>query len=212
MPVNLSICWVVGPPGGTCCNLLACLKHLYWPLFSQVFKEVRIGYLPVGHTHELIDQVHAYALFALHTHTSICAHPTQIFSCFARALGISDAITLEDLHAILGGKYTPAPRVRKLEEVLNWAKLLLPLSADMHNHTRPLQFRFRLVDGVPRMWHKPMATRGEWGPTLEGVAVFKELPGIQNPCHCASLCIVLQLSIYVFQRELPFQALSLGHW
>ena len=64
----------------------------------RVFEEVRVSFLPKGHTHEDIDQV---------------------FSCTARALRPTDAVTLSDLHEILRGSYSPRPTVNHLSSVAN---------------------------------------------------------------------------------------------
>ena len=63
-----------------------------------VFMEVRASFLPKGHTHEDIDQV---------------------FSRTAEALRPVDAITLNDLHTILRGAYTPRPTVSHVSNVAN---------------------------------------------------------------------------------------------
>ena len=63
-----------------------------------IFEEIQASFLPKGHTHEDIDQV---------------------FSCTAKALRPSDAITLSDLHEILRGSYTPEPDISHLHTIAN---------------------------------------------------------------------------------------------
>ena len=63
-----------------------------------LFNEIHVSFLPKGHTHEDIDQV---------------------FSCTARALRPTDAVTLSDLHSVLRSSYTPRPTVNHLSTVAN---------------------------------------------------------------------------------------------
>jgi hypothetical protein len=59
------------------------LMHLL--VGNGIFKKVKVCFLPVGHTHNIVD---------------------QMFSCFSRALKCSDIFTVDDLHRVCKGAYT----------------------------------------------------------------------------------------------------------
>lgn len=67
-----------------------------------MFKEVIAAFLPVGHTHEDIDQA---------------------FSCTSRRLRTNDAITLEDLQSELKHVYNEETKVISMEKIANFSGL-----------------------------------------------------------------------------------------
>lgn len=67
-----------------------------------VFESVEVGFLPVGHTHEDIDQA---------------------FSCTSSTLRNVDAITLNDLHARVKLVYNDQTCVSHMKYVANWKEL-----------------------------------------------------------------------------------------
>lgn len=69
----------------------------------QVFDDVQVSFLPVGHTHEDID---------------------QSFSVTADRLRHNDAITLEDLHSQLRQTYNSHTQVSRMACVVNWSGLV----------------------------------------------------------------------------------------
>ena len=97
-----------------------------------VFKEIEVGYLPVGHTHEDID---------------------QMFSRFAIALETNDAITVSELLRVCQKAYHPTPATEELKYQINFKEkidrdgALLGYQA-YPELTDPLAFRFvKGVDG-----------------------------------------------------------------
>lgn len=69
----------------------------------QVFDSVQVSFLPVGHTHEDID---------------------QSFSVTADRLRHNDAITLDDLHSQLRETYNSHTQVSRMACVVNWSGLV----------------------------------------------------------------------------------------
>jgi len=69
-----------------------------------VFVDVYVSFLPVGHTHEDIDQA---------------------FSCTSRRLRNCSAVTLADLHSELCQSYTPNPHVTEMKSIANISELFL---------------------------------------------------------------------------------------
>lgn len=67
-----------------------------------VFKEVFVGFLPLGHTHKDIDQV---------------------FSRTAERLRSNDAITLHDMHVHLSNVYGNIVVVSEMQTMINWSVL-----------------------------------------------------------------------------------------
>jgi hypothetical protein len=72
--------------------------------------------LPVGHTHELID---------------------QIFACFAIWLKNHNVLTYQQFMSDLEGTYSPGVKVHKMEEMGDWQRFLKETGCnyDFHNHT-----------------------------------------------------------------------------
>ena len=68
----------------------------------KVFKEIEVSFLPVGHTHEDIDQA---------------------FSTTSKRLATNDAITLQDLHNQLRQVYNRHTSVSHMRHVINWSGL-----------------------------------------------------------------------------------------
>jgi hypothetical protein len=102
-------------------NMMAYLSYL---VESDVFEKVKVNYLLVGHTHEIIDQV---------------------FSRYSVALRRKDCLTLSELMEVAKTCYTPNPTVQHVQDVTDWAKWFdtkdccLPFG-DMHFNQ---QFRFK---------------------------------------------------------------------
>lgn len=69
---------------------------------TGVFKEVQVSFLPVGHTHEDIDQV---------------------FSRVAHRLRISEAHTMPELHRQMENSFTPKPHTAEMLSVNNFSGL-----------------------------------------------------------------------------------------
>ena len=68
----------------------------------NVFERVEVAFLPVGHTHEDIDQQ---------------------FSCTSRRLRSTDAITLNDLHEQLRLSFKSSPYITQMKSVANFSGL-----------------------------------------------------------------------------------------
>ena len=100
-----------------------------------VFEEIRVSFLPKGHTHEDIDQV---------------------FSCTARALRPTETVTLNDLHKVLRGAYSPRPHVSHLSNVANIrdamiaSRSLLPTEKLAFTQYRYFTFARRVESGTSR--------------------------------------------------------------
>lgn len=78
------------------------LSYLECLLRWKVFDEIEVGFLPVGHTHEDIDQA---------------------FSRTSDRLRCNDAVTLNDLHSELRTVYNDQTTVGQMKNVVNWSGL-----------------------------------------------------------------------------------------
>eukprot|EP00731_Ephydatia_muelleri_P032350 Em0023g857a len=124
-------------------------KYVYGVLgylvLKGIFRKVRLSFLPVGHTHEDID---------------------QMFSRFSSYLNKNDAVTPGELMEALRKSYSPEPDVHVLEqsEVFDFKAWIEPHLEEMHNHVAPKHFIFKLVDGSLVFKYKYWATDPKWEP------------------------------------------------
>ncbi len=89
----------------------------------SLLMQIKLSFLPVGHTHEDID---------------------QMFSRFSTYLNKHDAITPSELFTALQNSYSPSP-VLEQSKVLDVKGWLGPHIEDLHGHTHPHHFRLQLV-------------------------------------------------------------------
>lgn len=96
---------------------------------AGVVKKVKLSFLPVGHTHEDID---------------------QLFSRFAEALRRQDCYTWDDLERIVRGSYTSSngavPNVVRNPHVPDFKGWMAANNIKMSGHTGPMCFRFTKND------------------------------------------------------------------
>jgi hypothetical protein len=96
-----------------------------------IFKKVKIGFLPVGHTHDDVD---------------------QMFSCFSTPLKRAEIFELRDIENVCKGNYEPTPQFFHLDHMASWAThfaKLLP--KQISGITKPRCFViFRDTKGVVR--------------------------------------------------------------
>lgn len=86
-----------------------------------IFRKVKIGFLPVGHTHEDID---------------------QLFSCISRRLKHRNALTISDLVQVLSESFTPVPIVLNIDSVVDTKSWMQSVTPALHDHLKAHQFRF----------------------------------------------------------------------
>lgn len=97
----------------------------------EVFSEIQVSFLPVGHTHEDID---------------------QSFSCTSKRLKTHSAVTLQDLIHELSCSYTPQPHVSHMLHVINLSSLFEQSQclANVPPFSHFRYFRFSKEAGEPR--------------------------------------------------------------
>ena len=86
----------------------ALFTYLSFLVDQDVFKKVKVNYLMVGHTHEIIDQV---------------------FSRYSVALRKQNCLTLQELMNVAKTCYTPNPTVEHVTVVTDWWKWFLKYKA-----------------------------------------------------------------------------------
>jgi len=131
-------------------------------MYSYKFQQIKLSFLPVGHTHEDVD---------------------QMFSRFSLYLEKHDAVTPQELVAALKASYTPTPRVCEIMETYDIKTLFLPHLEDIHGHTGPHHFRFRLVGEEVEFKYKNWSADKEWLPVSENLHILK--PGCSVPTLCS---------------------------
>lgn len=120
------------------------ISHLL--VYNGVCMKVKISFLPVGHTHEDVD---------------------QMFSRFATHLKGKHVITLVMLHQCIRNAYNPVPIVHHLTKVACWNKYLEPLLERVEGIMKPRVIIVRRdPDDVVRHYYKmDMQTSKKIDPT-----------------------------------------------
>ena len=142
--------------------------YLSWLLDTGIFKKVKVNYLLVGHTHEIIDQV---------------------FSRYSVALRKVNCLTLAELMEVAKTCYTPNPTVEHVQSVTNWLQWFQDESAinetfcDMtFNHA----FRIKRFDRVESSTGEPASKQVVvhskqlgWRPSSNDPKAWKPSGGVQ---------------------------------
>ena len=79
----------------------------------------------------------------------------------------NDAVTPDDLKTSLQASYTPSPNVIDLLEVWDIKQWLGECIEDIHYHTRPHHFRFKLVGNEVEMRYKYWSDDLKWRPECD---------------------------------------------
>ncbi len=120
-----------------------------------VFDTVQLGFLMVGHTHEDID---------------------ALFSRFSEKLRKQSIFTFPHLMKIFNEcvNMHPAPfLLQKMADFKGFVKGCLHDGADsLMGHSKPLQFRFYMSDGIPLMQYKVHPKNVDWLPE-KGIELWK---------------------------------------
>ena len=120
-----------------------------------VFDMVQLGFLMVGHTHEDID---------------------ALFSRFSEKLRKKTTFTFPHLMKLFNECVTMQPAPFLLQKVANFkdfVKGCLHDGADsLVGHSKPLQFRFYMSDGIPLMQYKIHPKNVDWLPE-SGIELWK---------------------------------------
>nr|XP_006815072.1 PREDICTED: uncharacterized protein LOC102804474 [Saccoglossus kowalevskii] len=132
----------------------------------NVFEEIFVSFLPVGHTHENVD---------------------QMFSKISTKLGHRNTYTIDDLEETVTASYTPPIKScgllkKPLYNIKDW--LLPHITGKMQGHSKPHNFRFHKVGGRAYMQYRLWCT-DKWQPTtidangdqVPGLRCLKSIPG-----------------------------------
>ncbi|XP_070548820.1 uncharacterized protein [Ptychodera flava] len=130
----------------------------------NIFEEVYVSFLPVGHTHENVD---------------------QMFSKISSRLQISNAYTMDDLETTVIASYTPPIKWRNITEkhLFNIKEWLIPhMPGKMQGHSKQHNFRFHKVNGTAYMQYRQWCTdpwepsqRDENGEQVPGIRCLKSI-------------------------------------
>ncbi|XP_070541601.1 uncharacterized protein [Ptychodera flava] len=138
----------------------------------KVFDMVDLHFLPVGHTHEDID---------------------QLFSCISRHLKKTNIYTMDDMERAVMNSYNVPVFVKHVEGVFDIKKWLLPhMVKNFKGQSKPLHFQFKEFDGKVRMRYRHRST-SNWRPVLQfkdddftpieeskGLICLKTLPNVDD--------------------------------
>jgi hypothetical protein len=124
-----------------------------WMVARGAFEEIQVSFLPVGHTHEDIDQF--FSRISVHLRVVDCVTPSQF----------DDAVKL---------CFTPRPLVERVEYCSNWKAFIEPFLKDMHAHTEAeiLHQRFVKQEGQPVFFTRKHCTDTWAGADADGTGLF----------------------------------------
>lgn len=131
------------------------LAYLSLLTSRQVFEEIHLGFLMVGHTHEDVD---------------------AMFGNFSETLMHHPAHCLPDLMGLLMKARKPTPVPHFVQEVPDFKKYLEPFmltgSNELVGHKRPRLFKLYVRhDGMPCLQYKSKVTDTDWLPE-EGIEMW----------------------------------------
>ena len=129
-------------------NLFTYLSYL---VETEVFRKIKVNYLLVGHTHEIIDQV---------------------FSRYAVALRQKMCLDLESLMEVAKSCYTPLPTVEHVQAVTDWYTWFI-MNGSLNKSTADLK-----PNHAFRIKHHPVEIEGaENGETQRKVLIHSKTLG-----------------------------------
>ncbi|XP_064640304.1 uncharacterized protein LOC135495512 isoform X3 [Lineus longissimus] len=138
------------------------LSFLFFLVHIDVFEDVSLNFLPVGHTHEDVD---------------------QMFRCINTAISSCGNInTLDEFMDRLTDKDTFSPKieVHNVQSVFNWRDHIIPFLPDnFSGQSKPHQFQFRKVDGQARMRYRLWAD-DPWSPEGPGMTCLEAFPDLAD--------------------------------
>lgn len=135
--------------------------------------QVRINFLPVGHTHEDIDQLFSRIgqrllrvgaetidgkIFAM---ISVLFH--KLLACLL-CLYLFVCLCILDFESVVQSGYTPSPIFEVLNCIADFKSILEPVLEDIHQHTKPLCFKIlRSETGLAELYYR-FTTGDKWLP------------------------------------------------
>jgi hypothetical protein len=123
----------------------------------EIFKEVEMGFMIVGHTHTDVD---------------------AMFSVISRRLKERNAYTIDHLHALVRSSHKdpPLPECSVIDEVADFRAAVLPYLVSGQDrivgHIHPHLFRFYMVNDNPVMQYKEFCNDVSWKPDDEPIHWF----------------------------------------
>ncbi|XP_070548740.1 uncharacterized protein [Ptychodera flava] len=154
----------------------------------DMFEEVMINFLPVGHTHEDVD---------------------QMFSRVSTALRKANSFTLPELMHNIHESYTPSIKVEEVKYLFNVKEWLEPYMAGRFGgHSKPHNFRFRKVNGRARMHYRLWSTDA-WQPTYDednedtqGLVCLETVPDVNDVPSMVEPSL-LKLDLQRIRNDIP---------
>ncbi|KAL5468782.1 hypothetical protein EMCRGX_G029899 [Ephydatia muelleri] len=145
----------------------------------KFFSKVRINFLPVGHTHEDVD---------------------QFFSRISEGLRKNGAETFYELQSVITKSFTPNPKAILVEHLLDVKNWMIPHIQEIHGHTEPHCFRFTQSHcGENIVMHYRQWSGQAWIPET-GIQILTSIP-INNLQFCEPSFEKLDLPR--LQQDLP---------
>ena len=114
-----------------------------------MYTKVQINFLPVGHTHEDIDQL--FSKISETIRHNGCESLPGVYNFVEYQLATSFCILIDLLQKI-NGCYKPNPQSQLLDGVLDFKDWMKPFLGTVENHSKYHAFRF--TKKSPRVWCK----------------------------------------------------------
>ncbi|XP_070550483.1 uncharacterized protein [Ptychodera flava] len=153
-----------------------------------IFEEVFFNFLPVGHTHEDVD---------------------QMFSKIAEKLFRSDVYTISDLMSTVVDSYSPNINATLVGSLFNIKEWLEPhMSGTFGGHSKPHSFRFKTVDGKVRMHYRKWSNL-PWKPETDdnfeeskGLICLKTVPSLEDIPDWVQPCLE-KMDVDAIKKDIP---------
>jgi hypothetical protein len=114
------------------------------PEIAHTPEQVKVLFMPVGHTHAQVD---------------------QMFSCVSKALRGHNLFTVDHLHGVIKGSFKPEIYTDHLRSVVDIRSWIAPdiRGMDLHGHSKQQHFKIAKEGGAGPvyLWYKKQA-REEW--------------------------------------------------
>ena len=126
--------------------------------------QVKIGFLPVGHTHEDIDQLFSCISRHLHHKNAITIPGKLIYSPLIPLLFLMAFIS--ELTKAIQFSFSPKPKVVVLESVADAKAWMHNQTMPLHDHLKAHQFKFLRTEHGTRMFYKEWSSDSFWLPDM----------------------------------------------
>ncbi|GBG85586.1 hypothetical protein CBR_g40315 [Chara braunii] len=138
---------------------------------GEIFEDVEVGFMLVGHTHTDIDAT---------------------FSVFSKKLKDNDAYTMKQLFSLIESSHKIPQKCIELDHIADWRRVVdRYVDRTIVGVSKPHLFKFFMHDDSPIMVYKKYYTDAEWMPEGRAVHWFPVVDGqYADPASPPQLCVI----------------------